>query len=359
MIKKIFFYTIVLIFTQSCGNEVDSDLEVIRPVKYVRIGEIQNDLTRTYSGTVKANNEIELSFRSSGVITELNVKVGSEVKKGDLIARLDNVQASLAYDQAKNSLNSALSLLNTSESQLNRVKNLYEKGSSSLSDYEKAKNAYQSSLDQYNSSKKNVSLKSSQIKYGYIYAPKNGVITSKLASLNELANPGQKIVVMNAGNEMIVETGVSESIINEIDLGMHVQILFPSLKSHAYKGLVTEISPLLLKGSGTYNVKIFIENFNDSIKQGMTASVGFNLNDEHSGDDQIYVPINTVGEDGEGNFVFVIKDESEGVGIVKRTYIEVGQMSDAGFEVLTGLNKGELVVTAGINSLLDGQKVKL
>ena len=73
----------------------------------------------------------------------------------------------------------------------------------------------------------------------------------------------------------------------------------------------------------------------------------------------IVVPIKAVGEDGEGNYVFLIETEDNKTGIVRKQTIKIGEITSNGFEVESGLEAGQLIATAGLQSLLDGQKVKL
>jgi multidrug efflux pump subunit AcrA (membrane-fusion protein) len=130
---------IPLILLSGCGEEKKEKEEILRPVKYEVVGSSEASQIRIFSGVAKAGDEIDLSFRASGIVTKLNAVVGQKVKKGALIAKLDNVQANLAYEQSVAALNSASSAKNTAKSSLDRIKSLYEKGSNSLSDYENAK----------------------------------------------------------------------------------------------------------------------------------------------------------------------------------------------------------------------------
>ncbi len=180
----------LLISFSSCKEKTETKEEVLRPVKYQVVGAANAENKRTYGGTAKAMNAINLSFRNGGIITKVNHWKGAKVKKGDVIARLDNIEANLAYEQSVSALNSAQSAMNTAKSNLDRVKSLYEKGSNSLSDYEQAKNQYQSALDQFESAKRNKSISATQLGYGVIIAPKDGVIAWTDGGVNEQVNAG-------------------------------------------------------------------------------------------------------------------------------------------------------------------------
>ncbi len=353
-------FLFLLIIFGSCKEKVETNEEVLRPVKFEVVGTSNGQSVRTFSGTVKAGDEIELSFRANGIITELNAKVGQQVKKGDLIAKLDNVQANLAYEQAKSAVKAAQSALNTSKSNLDRVKSLYEKGSNSLSDYENAKNSYQSALDQFESAKRNRSIQSSQIGYGIIRAPKSGIIASKSASLNENASAGKTIAVLNAGKGINVMVGLPENVINKVKLDIETTLTFSAIEGEAFKGTIIEIAPILDANSATYPIKIDIVKPTDAIKPGMAANITFDFIDSiKTTDNALIVPVKAVGEDGNGRFVFLIISEDGKTGQIKKQVVEIGELTSSGFKILGGLKSGDKIATAGLQSLLDGQKVKL
>ncbi len=348
-----------LMFTACKDKEIQKE-EVLRPVQYQVVGNSNAQKIRTFSGVAKAGDEIELSFRSTGIITTLDIQVGQKVNKGDLIAKLDNVQANLAYEQSVSALNSAKSAMHTAKSSLDRIQSLYEKGSNSLSDYEAAKNAYQSALDQYESAKRNKSIQQSQISYGYIKAPKTGIIAAKNSQLNENVSAGQIIAVLNAGDQTNIKVGLPENIINKVQLGMQPEISFSALEGKKFKGNVIEVAPIVDEGSATYPVKIDIVAASKEIKPGMTAKVTFNFGEtQTTTTTALVIPVKSVGEDGKGNFVFLIESEDDSTGQVQKHYINIGELTTAGFVIKSGLSEGQKIATAGLQTLLDGQKVKL
>ena len=356
---KILFVALLL-SVSACKEKVEEKEAILRPVKYEIVGTANAQTIRTFSGIAKAGDEIELSFRSNGIITEMNAKVGMKVKKGDLIAKLDNVQANLAYEQSVSALNSARSAMNTAKSSLDRIKSLYEKGSNSLSDYEAAKNSYQSALDQFESAKRNRSIQSSQISYGYIKAPKSGIIAVKNNDLNENVSAGQVIAVLNAGNDINVSVGLPENVINKVISGMETELSFSAIEKTTFKGEVIEIAPIVDANSATYPVKIDIQNPTTAIKPGMATSVTFDFSDgESTSDTSLVIPVKAVGEDGDGNFVFIIESQDGLTGQVKKRKIEIGELTSNGFKVKSGLSSGDKIATAGLQTLLDGQKVRL
>ena len=164
------------------------------------------------------------------VITKLDIKLGQKVKKGKLLAKLDNKQARLSYENAKSSMNSAKSQMNTAKLNLDRVRSLYEKGSSALSNFESAKNSFATAQQNYQSAERNVKIQKEQINFGYLYAPEDGVIATVTSEIDENVSPGQTVAILNSGTNMQISLGLPESIINRVKQGMSVNVHFTSFK---------------------------------------------------------------------------------------------------------------------------------
>ena len=351
---------LIIVCFSSCKKQEEKKEEVLRPVKYQIAGTSSGERIRTFSGVAKAADEVALSFRAEGIITQVNVSVGDKVKKGDLIARLDNVEARLALEKSVSALTSAQSDMNTVKNELERIKSLYERNSVSLSDYQAAKNTYQIALSQYESAKRNKIIQETQISYGYIYSPKDGVIANTDGGVDESVSAGHQFATLNAGGGMQIEVGIPENLINEITLGMKVSLSFSALGEETFSGAAVEIAQVSNLNGATYPVKVDIANPANTIRPGMAANVTFRFgNKSKDSKDELIIPIKAVGEDGDGNFVFVIESEDGKIGYVRKRKVTIGEISSDGFQITSGLSEGELIATAGLQTLLDGQKVKI
>lgn len=359
--KPLYIFSIALltvVFTACSGGDKEQKTKRYRPVKYQEVSYSGIGQVRSFNGTARSDKEINLSFRTTGILTVLNISNGQTVKKGDLLARIDNSEAQLALEQSLSSLNSSKANLNTATSTLDRTKTLFEKGSASLSDYENAKSSFATAKANYESSKRSVEIQQKQVGYGIIYAPADGVIAAKNVENNENVSAGQIIAVLNAGSFMEVSLGLPENVINRVSKDMGVTATFPALQGKEYQGIVNEVSPSISEGSATYPVRIKLLGETMDVKSGMAAHIKFKFAKTENGESLI-VPISAVGEDSKGNFVFVIEKENENVGVIKKQHFKVGSLSPIGFEVQSGLQAGQIVATAGLQTLLDGQKVSL
>ncbi len=355
---KILSISLMLLLVTSCGEDKITEEKLVRPVIYHKVGISGGDKVRVFSGTSKTDQVVKLSFRSSGVLSELNFNLGQKVKKGELLAKLDNVQARLNYENSRSSKNSSESNMNTTKLNLNRVKALYEKGGSSLSDLEAAKDASRTAQQNFNSAKRNVDIQQEQINYGYLYASNDGEIASVNVELNENISTGQVIATLNSGTNMKITLGLPESVINKVKLNMPVQVTFASLNGKSFNGSVSEVSPSLDTNTATYPITINVEDSSSEIKSGMAANVTFNFKNSGSQADESFlvVPSNAVGEDANGRYVFVL-NQSGDTAIAKKQTIQIGKLTSEGFEVVSGLESGQMIATAGLQTLLEGQEV--
>lgn len=357
-IRRAFTLSICSLLVFACGGEEKETSPRLRPVKFAVVDYGAGDQSRTFSGTARTEKIINLSFRSTGILTELNMKLGQKVRKGELLARLDNVTARLNYENSLTSQNSAESQMNTAKLALDRIRVLYEKGSTSLTDFESAKNSYQTAQQSYESAKRSVAIQQEQIRFGYLYAPQDGVITSISAEVDETISTGQAIAVMNAGTEMQIALGFPESIINEVSTDMPVTVDLPAYSDQVFTGRVTELSPAVDNNSATYPARIQVDDPEGLIKTGMAANVTLVVESQSAASKVLVIPTEAVGEDSQGRFVYSI-DETGDMPVVRRTEVTVGTLDSRGFEVISGLKKGQKIATAGLQTLLDGQEVTL
>lgn len=356
--KSITLFLATLTFL-SCGDEKKEEKKVIRPVSYQEVGYLGGEKSRTFSGTSKTDEVVNLTFRNGGIITTFDIKLGQNVKKGQLLAKLDNVQSRLNYENAISSLNSAASQMNTSKSNLDRVRSLYEKGSSSLSDYESAKNSFLTAEASHESAKRTVDIQQDQIRFGYLYSPADGTIASVNAEVNEFASAGQNIAVLNVSGDMEISMGLPESVINNVKQGMPVSLSFSALEGKNFKGQVSEVAPSVDSNTSTYPVRVIIIDPTEDIKSGMATNVTFDFGNGGNTGNILMVPAKSVGEDSDGNFVFIIESEDGKMGIAKKQPVTIGGLTSEGFEIKNGLSAGQKIATAGLQTLLNGQQVRL
>lgn len=357
-----FAYTKVLIlilfisFLISCGDEKQVD-EKIRPVRYAEVTLGGGGSTRVFSGTAKTGIESKLSFKVGGTVKTVNVKVGDYVSKNRVLVELDETDYKVKLMEAEARLRQAESQALNSRNNYERVKSLYETNSISKSDLDGARAQYESAVANVEGMKSALEFAKLQLEYTRLLAPVSGSIAVCNIEINENVQPGQVIVILVVGENMEIELGIPENVINRIQKGMSVKVEFPSLND-SFNGVVSEVSPSIDLNSSTYPVSIKILDPTVDVKSGMAANVSFSFKGSSS-NEMIVVPVAAVGEDSEGRFVFLVEPDSADIGVVKKHHIQIGELTSEGFEVLSGLSVNQKVATAGLQSLIDGQKVRI
>jgi len=343
----------------SCSDENKiQEQEVIRPVKYIQVFNASDKYSRTFSGVSKSGKISRLSFRVGGKIEKINVREGDRVNKGFLIAELDDSDAQIKYEKMIAALNRSEVYRKTALSNLERLKSLYENNNISLNEYEAAKDNFANANAAWLADKRNAELQQRELGYYRLFAPVSGIASSKSAEEGENINAGQVFLEIQSFDIMEISTGIPEIYISSIRQGDIAQIEFNSIKDKIFNGKVTEVSYSIDKESSTYPVKIEILNPSSKIRPGMPADVRFDFKNLSSSGN-LMVPIHSVGEDSSGNFVYIVRPEKDGFGTVEKRKVETGEITERGFEITSGIENGELIVTAGISKLSSGLKVRL
>lgn len=347
----------LIFLVAACSSKKEEQREVIKPVLYEKVLPGGGAKTRVFTGTAKSGTETRLSFKVNGNIRGLNVKVGEEVRPNTLIATLDDADFKLEYERSDASVKNADAQEKNAKSNFERTRSLYENGNASLSEYESAKAQFQSAKANESSAKKARKLAKAQLSYCRLYSPVTGKIATVDAEVNENVQAGQQIVVINSDGDLEVNLGVPESFISQISVQDRVDVEFSALAGKTFAAVVSEVSFAINRQTSTYPVVIKLEGDAKEIRPGMAANVTFRFASQNE-TDMLIIPAKAVGEDQEGNFVFALEAQDDFY-LAKRKSIRVGELTSDGFEIVEGLEEGELIATAGLQTLLDGMKVKL
>lgn len=357
----------------ACGGSADGPVleKKVRPVRFSQIASSSSALEQSFAGTAQSSKEAALSFKVSGTVNKLAVKVGDRVNAGQTIALLDATDYNVSLEQSRASLKSAETQIKSAQSQLNssrstyqRVERLYENNSVSLSEFEQAKAAletaessFEAAKAQTTASQKQMESARNQVTYATLKAPFSGVITMVNVEENELVGSGTPVAALNALTQPEVQVGIPEAFISRVKKGQSVSIHFSVIPDQNFEGTVNEVGFSAV--ASTYPVTITINKPTADIRPGMAASVNFKFVQSNKQlKDPLIAPVAAVGEGIDGHFVFLLAKNGEAY-TAKKQLITIGELMSTGFEIKSGLKEGDLVATAGLNALLDGMSVKL
>ena len=372
--KNRLFFLMTFVFILACQNEAPPiDSQVPRPVRTLIVKTTGGDLKATFNGVATAGKASSLSFKVSGTIAKIPVNVGDEVKKGQPLAKLDPIDFDVEYRSAianlKNAQANAMSAetqVNTSRSNYARVEKLYESGSVALSEFEQAKGNFETALAQKKAAQAQIATAQSQVQaaknqrdYAILNAPYDGIITRIMVEENEGIGSGKAVMTLSTLDHTEIEVNLSDRYIALAKPETAVTVNFPTLGNRQLRGQVSEIS-YAANDDATYPVVVQLDESSSALRPGMAANVTFDFdNGNGAAKAQIYLPATAIGEDNQGNFVYVIDKTTENQGVAKRRTVTLGELTANGFEVQSGVEVGEIVATSGLQVLLEDMAVKL
>lgn len=354
------YYLIIfsVLLLAACSGKEEQE-EQIRPVFYQQVAKQSVTEVRSYAGISQPNNEAKLSFRVGGNIEKIAVELGDKLKRGQVIARLDNTDYSINYNKAVMAQKNAQVQLIAAKSSYQRVENLYANNNISLSDFERSKAQYESAMAMANTADAQVEAAENQLSYTLLRAPYDGVVTAIMADENEMAGAGQPIAVFSSTSNIEVRSAVPENVIGRISRGQKVTVTFGNFPDQLFNGTVSEMSTGTDKGS-TYAVIVKLTGEMGDLLPGMTGAVNIPLMAINSNLKSVIVPTDAVSHDSDGDFVYVaLESEEADIYVATRREVVTGKLTPLGYPVTEGLSEGEIVITAGINALYDGRKVTL
>lgn len=305
----------------------------------------------TYAGEVRGRYETPLGFQVSGKIINRYVELGSRVNPGDVLMEIDakDIQQNVNITAAQ--VYSAEAQLKLAENNLNRYEQLYEQGAISraqLDQYQTAYAAAQAAVRQTNAQN---TQSSNQLGYSALIATDSGVVSSINAEAGQVVSAGQPMLTLVRDGEKEVEINVPENRVEELKKAQTLEVNFWALANTVVQGKIREVSPMADKVSRTYKVRITLINPPQDLQLGMTASVKVNVSTNQG---TLLIPLSAIYQTGDQPGVWVVNN-----GIVNLTPIKVGALGNEKVEVLEGLQDGQIIVTAGVHKLREGQTVRL
>ena len=294
-------------------------------------------------GDVETKQNLLIYPEYSGVLQNVYVTEGQKVRKGQLLAKIDDGGLSSQLAQ----LQTQLQLAKTT---YERQKRLWDQKIGSEIQYLQAKTNYESQ-------KNAVNQVSAQLAKTNIIAPFNGTIDEVIAEQGSVVSPatGGLMRIVNLDN-MYVKAAIPENYLGTITKNASVNVEFPSL-GKTVAGKVRQVSDFIDPNNRTFAVEIDVPNKEKEIKPNLVAKLAIN---DYESNDAILIPDNIIQENAKGEkFVFIISDREGDQATVIRTKVTTGLSYDKTIEVTSGLKPGDVIVKDGAVTLRDGITVKI
>ena len=315
-------------------------------------------MKRRFSGVVEAADTSSISFEVPGNVQSVNVEVGENITKGQVLAVLDDRTFRMSVEAARAAVGRAEVERNDARSELDRVRKAAEINPGAVS---------QRSIDQaetqFNSARKNLRYHNSQLDLArrdlertVLKAPFDGVVATRLVDPFQQVALGEVLFDLYVESAMEAAISVPESEIDWVRLGLPGEIRFPAIPGQVFQGTVSEISRVA-GGANAFPVRVLIDTDNPRIRPGITAGVTLLL-DEGRDETAYLIPTGALlaGADESSGFVFVFDETSSSV---KQTAVTFAGVRESSVIVRSGLQTGDVIAAAGVSFLRDGQKVIL
>ena len=321
-------------------------------------------------GVLTPETEVKLSANNTTYITEIAVKEGDFVEKGDFLMSLDDRQQKAATEASRASLEAAKVQLEQRKAQQERQAKLYAQGLISDQEMETTNSSYASALSSYNGAQSRLIQDEDALAKLRLIAPQDGTITFIDGEVGDLAQGGMfnpsVLLKLSDLSKMEVYVNVNENDIADISIDDLALVEVDAYDGRNFKGRVKEVAYASTVSSGgsqqqvtNFQVKIQMLEVVDGMRPGMSATVDIITAERLN---TLSVPIQSLTSSRNGkkgtNIVFVFND-----GIVQERVVETGIVGDRDYEVIKGLNDDEKIVTGSFiaisRELSDGMKVKV
>ncbi len=295
-------------------------------------------------GNVTTKNLLVITPEYSGILTNVYVKEGQKVKKGQLLAKIDD--GGLSQQLAQLKIQADLS-----RTTFERQKRLWDQNIGSEIQYLQAKSNYEAQ-------QKAVSQLQQQVAKTSVKAPFSGTIDDVITEQGSVVAAGQSQLMRIVNlDDMYIETDVPESYITDVTKGKEVLVEIPVLN----KTITTEVrqaGDFINPANRTFKIEVPLSNKNKDIKPNLTAKLKIN---DYTNQTALLVPQSIISENAEGEqYLYTITNKNQnGEGEAKKVIIKTGKTQGDVIEVLEGIKNGTEIIKEGARSVKDGQTVKV
>ena len=296
-------------------------------------------------GEISAKEQFRLLSKISGEVLEIDKENGSEVKKGERIALLDNQKQ---VDAAKYSLEQAKAQAEVARDSRDRLATLKESGDISVQDFEAADAQAKAAEAQVKAAKLNYD---TQVEFSEITAPADGILQNSILVKGAFIPQGTQLATLMGAGAQQVLFSATEELVKNLSVGQSIML---EKGKESYPGTITEISSVLLPETGLFPVKAEVEN--TDFPEGSKAKISLTKDSRTSVN---ILPLNVLYYENGEAYVYVFEGTDGNEGLLRKKKVELGLSGEESAEILSGLSEEDKVVSSWNNEMFDGAKVRL
>ncbi len=343
--------------------------EIIRPVRTMIIKDSSSTFNRHYFGTVQGGKRADLSFRVAGTLNNIQVEKGAHVKKGALLATLDPRDFNTRLSQAQSALSQAQAQYKDAQANFKRYENLYKQRAVSRAAYDTYKTQLDVTKSAVKTAEANVKAARDSLNDTRLTAPFDGVIADRSAENFQDINAKQTIFSLQdlSSLEIVFNIPDNDILLAPIRRVNNLQDLKKNEKlftlNARFEALPDKLFPLSIKeiatkatGANTYAVTAVMPAQKDfRILPGMAVTVEADLTGDTDTTRKFFVPTTAILNQGANNFIWLYDS-----GQAKKIPVKLGEINNNALINIEGnIKDGDIIITAGVNFLHEGQHVRL
>ncbi|PLX36798.1 MAG: efflux transporter periplasmic adaptor subunit [Hyphomicrobiales bacterium] len=344
------FAAAVPLLVAGCNEEKAPKEPPVRPVLSV-VASLSAAADSGFVGTVEPRFSTDLGFRVLGRMISRSVDVGDTVDKGAPIASLDASAYEFALQASKANLAAAKAQLANALASETRQKTLLERGVATQADVDAAEQARKSAEAAVTRAEADLSKAEEQLGYTQLTASFDGVVTAVGAEVGQVVSAGEIVVTLARLDRREAVVDIPENV-SGVAVGSRFEMTVQAPGSPAVEGTVREIAPEADRATRSRRVRITLDEMPAPFRLGATVTA----RPLEAVQSRLRLPLSALLEEDGKSFVWVV---DEAAGSVNRQSVTVGARNARSFVVVDGLEAGTRVVTAGVHSLDDGQKVRV
>jgi membrane fusion protein, multidrug efflux system len=338
----------------ACSNEEKhEEAAAPRPVLSM-VAQSEPAVNLSLSGTVEARIETEFGFRVLGRVVARNIQTGDLVKKGDVLAAIDPLALELAVKSAQSDLANSQAQFANALTTEQRQKTLYEKQSGAKSAFETAELERKTAEAAVAKAKANLDKAVEQLGYARLLAEFDGVVTSTSAEIGQVVSAGQAIATVARPEERDAVIDVPEAVGLELRPGYTFEVVLQLDPTVRAKAVVREIAPAADTVTRTFRTKLSLTDPPEAMRLGSVITAAPSRESVPA----IRLPASAI-KTGDGRTSVWIVDTSSKTVSSRSVTIEPAPLPGGSVAVLTGVSPGDRVVTAGVNTLQEGQAIRV
>jgi RND family efflux transporter MFP subunit len=337
----------------ACRDAAPPPPPEVRPVRTIRVEPQSVSETVALTGNVQAQTEINQSFRIDGRMLERPLGVGDTVRPGQLIARLDPENEDTNVQSARAQLAAAQAQRAEAENNLRRMRDLVAERAVSRASFENAESLMKAAVAQVEAAQTRLNLAQNRLTYTRLVADVAGVVTAVGAEPGEVVGAGRMIVQVarDGGRDAVFD--VPARVKDAARGGSAITVTLASDPTVSAAGTVREVAPRADPLTGTFRVRIALKQPPPAMRLGATVTGRIRAT---AGAPAIELPPSAVVRGGREPAVWIVDPKTQ---TVAQRAIKIRSSDPNRVEIASGLDPGDIVVTAGVQALRPGQKVSL